>query len=74
MIKTTPIAFSVHNEHENPVYGETATIVEATDEAAGLFFTVRQTYDNIQPGEVRLTMEELEAVYRSAKKLMKEYE
>lgn len=68
--KQTIIAIAVHPPGDNPIYGETATHVILEDEAAGPFIVLRQSFDGIKPGEVRLDLEELAAVYDAAKRLI----
>lgn len=62
---TTPIAYSVHCEGDNPVFGETATHVCVEDELGGPFITLKQP-----SGEVRLDPKELDVVFKIAKQLM----
>lgn len=46
------------NKKNGPVFGELATIIEVSDEAAGEFVKVRQQYDGIEPGTVSIDKEE----------------
>lgn len=68
--KQTLIGIAVHPAGENPIYGEASTHVILDDEAAGPFIVLRQMFDGITPGEVRLDSDELAAVYEAAKRLI----
>ena len=41
-----------------PIYSELATIIEMTDEGAGLFLTLRQSADETERGEIKFNPEE----------------
>ena len=41
-----------------PIYSELATIIEMTDEGAGLFLTLRQCADETERGEIKIDLEE----------------
>lgn len=68
--KATPLVISIHQEGENPIFGERATHVCLQDEGGGAFIALRQSHDDIKPGEVRLDMDELEFVLRVATELI----
>lgn len=68
---STPLSTSIHRPGQNPIFGECSTHVTVDDDAGGPFIVLRQCDDNIKPGKVRLDMEELEAVLKAARKLMK---
>ena len=72
-VTQTPLGTSVHQHDENPIYGETATHVLLDDDAAGAYFVLKQAGEHAKAGEVRLTMEELEAVYQAAQDLLENY-
>jgi hypothetical protein len=72
MIKTTPIAYSVHREGDNPIFGESSTHVVIEDESAGPFIVLKQCHDHIKEGEVRFDLEELEAILIIARTMIVE--
>ena len=72
-VTQTPLGTSVHQHDENPIYGETATHVMLDDDSAGAYFVLKQTGEHAKDGEVRLTLDELEAVYQAAKDLLENY-
>lgn len=69
-ILTTPIAVAVHPAGCNPIFGDQATHVVVDDYAGGPFIVIRQFGDHIKEGEVRLDMDELEAVVSAARQLI----
>ena len=69
--KITPIGMAVHLQDESPIFGEHATHVLIDDEAAGPFIVLRQFGEESKVGEVRLDIEELEAVLRAARRLIR---
>ena len=64
----TPLSYSIHREKGNPVLGE-KVLITLDDEAAG-FFVVIETDD----GTIRLDLDELEAVYNTAKTMVEQAE
>lgn len=73
-IMTTPIACSVHRAGQSPIYGEQATNVLVEDDAGGPYIVLRQSNDHVKPGEVRLDLDELEAVVVAARAMIKAHE
>lgn len=73
MIKTTIISVSVHNEHQNAIFGEGVTHVILEDEAAGGFIQLKQCDDNSEVGSLRLDIDELDAIHDAAHMLLKQY-
>lgn len=69
---TTPVALSVHPSDESPVYSERATHVRLEDDGAGPFILLKQCHPEMQPGEVRLDLQELEVVLAAAQQLLPE--
>jgi len=69
--KITPIGMAVHPPDESPIFGEHATHVLIDDEAAGPFIVLRQYGSETKSGEVRLDIEELDAVMRAARRLIR---
>ena len=72
--KITPIGMAVHLPDESPIYGESTIHVLVEDEAGGAFIVLRQVAsdgEDMKPGEVRLDLEELEAVMRAARRLIR---
>lgn len=72
-LKSIPITYSIYRGNDNPVFGESVTLVSVDDEAGGAFIILRQLADDIQPGQVRLDIDELELIYKTAKKMLKNY-
>ena len=72
-IKITPIVVSVHRSDVNPVFGEQAIHVKVDDEAGGPFIILTSNGDN-DAGEIRIDMDELEAVTKAARQLIHGYE
>jgi len=69
--KITPIGMAVHLPEESPIFGEQTLKVRIEDDAAGPYLVLRQCGGEIEPGEVRLDLEELEAVLRAARRLIR---
>ena len=67
---TVVTAYSVYEEGDSPVFGNTATHVRLEDEAAGQFIVLEQTHEDIKPGQLTFDLDELEAVLVAARKLM----
>jgi len=67
--KTTVIALSVHEENENPIFGETVTHVKINDEAAGPFVELSQNGETLEVGEVRFDFDEFDVVVAAVKQL-----
>lgn len=63
--KITPIAFSIHLESENAIYGESSTHVRLQDEAAGYFVEIEQSHDLIKPGMITLDFRDVEHVIKA---------
>jgi len=72
-IRTTPISVAVHPAGQSPIYGEQAIHVLVDDESGGPFIVLRQCNDYIKPGEVRMDMDELEAVVIAARALIQSH-
>ena len=72
MIKTTTIEVSIHEEKENPIYGEGVIRLRLEDDAAGGFFSLAQSTDNPEQ-KIEMTLEELSLVHTKAVFMMKEY-
>ncbi len=69
----TPITVAVHLKAHNPIYGEQVTTVTVDDESEGPFIIIKQnTYKGLP--EIRLNMDELEAVVIAARKLIAAHE
>ena len=69
--KITPIGMAVHLQGESPIFGESTIKVRVEDDAAGPYLVLHQCGGEIQPGEVRLDLEELELVLRAARRLLR---
>lgn len=72
-ITSTPIATSVHQHDDNPLFGETATHVMLDDDASGAYIVLKQTDEHAKVGEVRLMRDEMQAVYQAAQDLLGNY-
>lgn len=68
---TTPIGYAVHVHGTSPVFDDSTTHVLIDDEGAGPFIVLRQFGAHTKTGEVELDIEDLEAVVRVARRLMK---
>jgi hypothetical protein len=67
--KSTILAISVHSDMENPIFGEGATHVCLEDEAGGPFIILKQTHDQAEPGQVRLSFEEIPLIVKAIDQL-----
>lgn len=73
-LKKTIISVSVHDENDNPVFGESVTIVSIKDEAGGPFIKVKQCNDYSELGSVTFNdVEELKMVCDVAEELLKQF-
>lgn len=71
--KSTVLQISIHNEKENPIFGEGATYLKIEDDGAGGFFILSQALDSgLQ--ELRIDPEELYLLVKKGKKIMNAYE
>jgi len=68
----TIMTVSVHRPDVNPVFGHGVTHVSIDDEAGGSFIILTQFDDNIEPGKVRLDLDELEEIIEVARELLKQ--
>lgn len=71
-ILATPLTYAVHNEGDNPVFGESATHVSVDDDAGGRFIVLKQDYEPHGEQILRFDLDELIAVTEAAKKLIGE--
>ena len=69
--KITTLKLSVHPEDDNPVFGEQSTHIRIEDDAGGPYLVISQCHDDIKPGEICLSFEELTKVYKAAMLLRK---
>lgn len=67
--KTTVMAVSIHRPGENPYYGVDVTMLSLEDESGGGFFVLKQL-----DKEIRIELEEIEAIHQAAKKMLEDYE
>jgi hypothetical protein len=67
---TTILKVAVHNETENPAFGEGNTYVSIEDEAGGPFLIIEQDSDEHGTVILRIDYEELLAVVEASKMLM----
>jgi hypothetical protein len=72
-VTSTPIGTSVHQHDVNPLYGEGVTHVLLEDNAAGAYILLKQCDEHSKVGEIRLDIEELEAVLVAARDLIENY-
>lgn len=56
-----------------PWFHELATEVSLEDEGGGYYIVLTQSPDDPQPGQVRLDLDELDAVYAAAKQLLNQH-
>lgn len=68
-ILTTPLVCATHYAGDSPVYGESTTHICIDDEAGGPFIVLKQ-FRSEGDQELRFDMDEFDAVYKAAKKLM----
>ena len=69
---TTPIGYSVHVHGTSAVFDDSVTQVLVDDDAAGPYIVLKQSgREANKAGEVRLDMDELEAVVRAARRLIR---
>ena len=54
-----------------PIFSETATIIEIDDEAAGEFIVIKQTFDHAKLGEVSFDLHNWPAVRDAVETLLK---
>ena len=70
-MKVMPIQYSVYPEKDNPIFGDGATHISIDDEAAGPFIVLKQ-YTDDATREIRLDLDEIDIVFETIKKLVKE--
>lgn len=68
-ILITPISVAVHRRRDNAIFGENSLRVSVEDEAAGTFIILASNGCS-EKGEVRIDMDELEAVVVAARGLI----
>ena len=68
---STITAITIHRKGDNPVFGNSATVVSMEDEAAGIFFKVSQCSKENQ-GHVLLELDEIKAILKAAKRMAKQ--
>ena len=68
---TTPLCYAVHCQGTSPVFDDSTTHVLVDDDAAGPFIVLRQFGTESKVGEVRLDIEDLEAIVLVARRLIK---
>lgn len=66
-IRTTLMALSVHDEGDNPIFGESAIHVSLDDEAGGAFIVIHEIATD---QKIRIDLEQLELVVVEARKLI----
>ena len=67
---TTILKVAVHNETENPAFGEGNTYVSVEDEGGGPFLIIQQYSDEHGTVILRIEYQELLAVVEASKMLM----
>lgn len=77
-LKATILKMSVYPEGDNPDYGECATHIEIDDEpgfsgANSLSLVIKQSFDSIRPGTIRVTLPELEKLTAIAREMVHQY-
>ena len=68
---TTPLCYAVHYHGTSPVFDDSTTHVLIDDDAAGPYIVLRQFGTDAKVGEVRLDIEDLEAIVLVARRLIK---
>ena len=68
--KVTPLSVSVHFKSESPHFGESAIVVSTDDEAGGAFVVLRSTEEDLEEGQIRIDLEQLEVILEEARKLI----
>ena len=69
---TTPIGYAVHVHGTSAVFDDSVTQVLVDDDAAGPYIVLKQIgREANKAGEVRLDLDELEAVIRAARRLLR---
>lgn len=67
----TIIKVSVHEDNENPIFGEQATHVSLEDDAGGIYLRLTQCNDVIEPGSVSFNnLQHLTKIFEVAKELL----
>ena len=56
----------------DPIYANSVTHIEIEDEAGGEFVVVKQQDDLIEPGEIRIALDEWEAIKAAVEQLLPE--
>lgn len=72
-MKSIPIKYSIFEDKDNPIFGESATHISVDDEAGGGFIVLEQFPDEGHQ-KIRLTLEEVEELHRLANKLITTYD
>lgn len=71
--KSTIVAISVHIEDQNPICGDSNTIVRLDDEGAGEYIVLDQSGNTgAEHGIVKLNPEELPEVWEAMQKLLRQ--
>jgi len=73
-LKIIPISYSIFSKGDNPIFGESALHVKLEDDAAGGFIILEHGQENSVSNQVRLDLEELQLITKTAVKLIKEYQ
>ncbi len=74
-INTTITEIAIHEQGDNPIFGEMTTHVRLNDEGAGLFIELEQKGGNIRIAGQRILLideDELDSIYKTAKMLLKQ--
>ena len=61
-LKTVPTAYSIYQEGDNPIFGNSVIDVRVCDDAAGYYLEIHQCNDE-HHGSIRLTFEEVAALF-----------
>jgi hypothetical protein len=77
-LKATILKMSIHPDGDHPEWGECSTHI-TIDQEPGFMdteeiqFVVSQSFDDIKPGEVRLSIKELEKIAIVAREMLRQW-
>jgi len=77
-LKATILQMAIHPANDHPIWGEMATHITIDQEPGienkdGIILTLKQSFDAIEPGEVRLTIKELEKITAVAREMLRQF-
>lgn len=77
-LKATILTMSIHPATDHPIWGELATHITLDQEPGAstlesITFTLKQSFDSVQPGEIKVTITELEKITAVVKEMLRQY-